>query len=73
MKKKEMILLTDKENESYEKQTVCYICRKKFSTDDDNGIAFKKKYHKVRARCHYAGKYWGDAHNICNLRYKIPE
>ena len=45
MKKKEMILLTDKENESYEKQTVCYICRKKFSTDDDNGIAFKKKYH----------------------------
>ena len=28
--KKEMILLTDEENKSYEKQKVCYICKKKF-------------------------------------------
>ena len=27
--KKEMIPLTDKETESYEKQKVCYICKKK--------------------------------------------
>ena len=45
---KEMIWLTYKENKSYEKQKVCYICKKGFSTDDDNGIAlsgtaFKKK------------------------------
>ena len=26
--KKEMIPLTDEENESYEKQNVCYICEK---------------------------------------------
>ena len=43
-----MILLTDEKNKSYEKQKVCYICKKGFSTDDDNGIAlsgtaFKKK------------------------------
>ena len=25
---KEMILLTDKENKSYEQQKVCYICKK---------------------------------------------
>ena len=37
--KKEMILLTNKENKSYEKQKVCYICKKTFSTDDGNGFA----------------------------------
>ena len=67
-KKKEMILLTDKENRFYEKQKVCYICRKEFSSDDKD-----KKYHKVRDRCHYTGKFRAAAHNICNLRYKIPK
>ena len=32
-----------------------------------------KKYHKVRDHCHYMGKYRGAAHNICNLRYKVPK
>ena len=31
--KKEMIPLTNEEKESYEKQKVCYICEKEFSTD----------------------------------------
>ena len=31
---KEMIPLTDEENKSYEKQKVCYICKKEFSTDE---------------------------------------
>ena len=31
---KEMILLTDEENKSYEKHKVCYICKNEFSTDD---------------------------------------
>ena len=34
--KKEMILLTNKENKSYPKQKVCYICNKEFSTNDDD-------------------------------------
>ena len=68
MKKKEMIPLTDEENKSYKKQKVCYICKKEFSTDDDN-----KKYHKVRDHCHYTGKFRGAAHSICNLRYKTPQ
>ena len=66
--KKEMIPLTKKEEKKYNKQEVCYICRKEFNTDDSD-----KKYHKVRDRCHYTGKYRGAAHDICNLRYKIPK
>ena len=67
--KKEMIPLTDKENKSYEKQKVCYICKKEFSTDENDKNAFKL-YHKVRDHCHYTGKFRGAAHSICNLRYK---
>ena len=32
-KEKEMIPLTDEETKSYEKQKVCYICRKELITD----------------------------------------
>ena len=71
--KKEMIPLTYKENKSHENQKVCYIYKKGFSTDNDNGTAFNKKYHKVRDRCHYTGKFKGAAHSICNLRYKTPK
>ena len=40
MKKKKMIPLTDEENESYEKQKVCYICKKEFNTDENNKDEF---------------------------------
>ena len=66
--KKEMIPLTKIGEKKHNKQEVCYICKKGFSTDDSN-----KKYHKVRDHCHYTGKYRGAAHDICNLRYKIPK
>ena len=32
-----------------------------------------KQHHKVKDHCHYIGKYRGTAHNICNLRYRIPK
>ena len=64
--KKDMIPLTKKEEENYNNQKVCYICKKEFDKSD-------KKHHKVRDYCHYTGKYRGAAHNICNLRYKIPK
>ena len=32
-----------------------------------------KKHYKVKDHCHYKGKYRGAAHNICNLRYRIPK
>ena len=71
--KKEMILpLTDKENKSYEKQKVCYTCKKDISTDENDKNEFKL-YHKVRDHCHYSGKFRGAAHSICNLGYKTPK
>ena len=49
--KKEMVLLTNDENEYYERQKVCYICKKQFNTDDDDD---NKKYHDVRDHYHYS-------------------
>ena len=62
-----MMLLTDKENNFYEEQKLCNICKKGFSID--NG----KKHHKVRDHCDYTGKFRAAAHSICNLRYKTPK
>ena len=64
--KKDMIPLTKTEEENYNNQKVCYICKKEFDKSD-------KKHYKVRDHCHYTGKYRGAGHNICNLRYKIPK
>ena len=61
-----MIPLTTKEEIYHNKQKICYICKKEFDTSN-------KKNYKVRDHCHYTGKYRGAAHNICNLRYKIPK
>ena len=68
--KKDMIPLTKKEEENYNNQKVCYICKKEFITSDTTE---HKKNHKVRDHCHYTDKYRGAAHNTCNLRYKIPK
>ena len=32
-----------------------------------------RKYHKIKDHCHFTGKYFTAAHNICNLRYKTPK
>ena len=68
---KEMIQLTNKEYK-YENQKVCCLCKKEFSTDENDKIAFKL-YHKVRDHCLYTGKFRRAAHSICNLRYKTPK
>ena len=70
--KKEMILLTNEEKESYENQKIFHMCEKEFCIDEDNKKEFRKMQ-KVRDHCHYTGKYRGAAHSICNLRYKIPK
>ena len=66
--KNEMIPLTNEGNKSYEKQKVCYKCKKEFSTDKN-----ANRYHKVRDSLRYTGKYRVAAHSICNLRYKTPK
>ena len=64
--KTKMMPLTKEEKIHYNDQEICYICKKEFDKSD-------KKHCKVRDHCHYTGKYRGSAHNICNLRYKIPK
>ena len=54
--KKDMILLTKKEEKHHNKLKVCYICKKEFNAGD-------KKHYKVKDHCHYTGKYRGAAHN----------
>ena len=56
-----MIPLTKEEERNYNKENICYICKKDFNND------------KVRDHCHFTGKYRGAAHNTCNLRYKVPK
>ena len=64
--KKKMIPLTTKKEIYYNKQKICYICKKDLDNND-------KKQQKVRDHCHCTGNYRGAAHNICNLRYKVPK
>ena len=71
-KEKEMILLKDKEIKSYEKQKACHICKGWFCYNKNKESEFKL-YHKVRDHWHYTGKFRRAAHNICNLRYKVPK
>ena len=73
--KKDMIPLTKKEEENHNNQKVCYICKKEFNNNDttESSSLERKKNYKVRDHCHYTGKYRGAAHNICNLRYKVPK
>ena len=68
--KKDMIPLTKKEEENYNNQKICYICKKEFITSDTTE---HKKNNKVRDHCHYTYKYRRVIHNTCNLRYKIPK
>ena len=56
--KKKKVPLTTKEKINYNKEKICYICKKEFDNDD-------KKNHKLRDHCHYTGKYRGAADNIC--------
>ena len=47
----------------------CHIWKEKFKNED----ADDKKYCVVRDQCHYAGKNWGAAERICNLRSNMAK
>ena len=66
-----MIPLTDEETKSYEKQKMCYICKKKFCIDENDKSKFKLN-HKVKHHCHYTGKFRGGVH-ICNEDIKYQK
>ena len=67
--KKEIIPLTHEENNFYNEQEICYICKEKFCMDKDDKDYINRK--KVKDHCHYTGKFRGAAHSKCNLNYKV--
>ena len=71
MKRKKIKLLTKEQQESYEKEKICYICKETFKKYIY--ILKIKNYLKARVHCHYTGDYRGAAHNICNLKYNAPK
>ena len=69
--KKEIISLTDEENNIYNKQEICYVCKEKFCLDKDGKNYINRK--KVKDHCHNTRKFRGPARSICNLKYKVPK
>ena len=69
--KKEMVPLSHEENNFYNKQEICYICKEKFCMDKDDKNYINKR--KVEDHCHYTGKFRGAAHSICNLSYNYQK
>ena len=56
---------------NYEKKKMIPLTIKEKTHYNEQGICYICK--KSRDHCHYIGKYRGAAHNISNLRYKIPK
>ena len=59
-------MLPHKEENSYNKQKFCHMCKQKFNdmfNVDENYCMFWN-------HCHYTGKYRGAAHSICNVNAK---
>ena len=50
-KEKDMIPLTHEENNFYNEQEICYICKEKFCVNKDDKDYINKK--KVKDHCHY--------------------
>ena len=44
----------------YDKSTLCHICNEELGED------------RVCDHCHLSGKFRGAAHEVCNLKYKVP-
>ena len=70
-KKKEIIPLTNEENNIYNEQEICYICKEKFCLDKDDRNYINRK--KVKDHCHNTGKFRRPVHSICSLKYEVPK
>ena len=45
----------------YDNSTLCHLCNEELGED------------RVRDDCHLSGKFRGAAHEVCNLKYKVPQ
>lgn len=55
--------LTPEEQKEFDETKVCHICGEEVIDDDPTHEMIK-----VRSHCHFTGKYFGAAHNCCNLK-----
>ena len=53
--KKEMVPLTHEENNFYNGQKICYICKEQFCIDKSDKNYINKR--KAKDHCHYTGKF----------------
>ena len=59
------LVMTDRDEKSFQNSTVCNICKIIFREGEDG------KVDKVRDHCHITGCYRGAAHSKCNLSWQI--
>ena len=52
--------MTRHDKMAYDNSTNCHICNEELGED------------RVRDHCHLSGKFEGAAHEVCNLKYKVP-
>ena len=62
------MVMTREDVIDYEKATICHICEGGIGDNVND-----ERYKKVRDHCHLSGKFRGAAHNICNLKYRLPK
>ena len=55
------MIITMHDKTAYDNFTICHICNEELGKD------------RVRDHCHLSGKFWGAAHEICNLKYNVPK
>ena len=70
-KKRDIIPLTQKENNFYNEQEIYHTCKDAFCEDKDDKDYISRK--KVKDHCHYTGKFRGAAHSKCNVNYKVQK
>ena len=63
--------LSHKENNFYNEQKICYVCKEKFCVNKDDKNYINRK--KVKDHCHHTGKFRGAAHSKFNLNYKVQK
>ena len=55
------MIMTMRDKLVYDNSTLCHICNEELGND------------RVRDHCHRSSKFRGAAHEVCNLKYKIPK
>ena len=66
--KKKNVTINKRRIKSHQDAKVSYICRKRILKKLSKSISYRKN----REYCHHTGKYRGEAHNICNLKFNVP-